>query len=307
MTASPARIAAWRQQRERSSTLVIRFMVWVSLTFGRPAGRALLRIIAAYFLLFNPTARRASRDYLRRILQRSPRLGDCYRHFFTFATTIHDRIFLLNDRLDLFDVRVFGADLLRQHAQQKQGVLLFGAHLGSFEMMRAMGSRETGLRVTMVMYEDNARKLARAFAAINPAVRQDVVPLGRAESMLQVRDKLDAGHMAGILCDRDLGDNDHTVTRDFLGAPAQFPLGPFRMAAMLRRPVLFMTGLYVGDNRYELHFEPLADFTRVERGERDAAIDAAQRRYVELLARYCRYAPDNWFNFFDFWAPAHRA
>jgi predicted LPLAT superfamily acyltransferase len=70
---------------------------------------------------------------------------------------------------------------------------------------------------------------------------------------------------------------------------------------MLRRPVFFMTGLYLGGNRYEIHFEQLADFSAVERGGRDAAITIAVGRYAECLSRYCRTAPYNWFNFFDFW------
>lgn len=304
MTRSTARIATWRQHRERSNVTVIRLMVWISLAVGRAASRVLLHGAAAYFLVCAPAARRASRDYLRRVFHRAPRLAECYRHFFSFAATIHDRIYLLNERFDLFDVRVVGGERLQQHARRNQGVLLMGAHLGSFEMMRAMGRRNTGLRVSMVMYEDNARKLTQVLAAINPAALQDIVPLGKPESMLLVRDKLDAGHLVGILCDRDLGGSGHAVTREFLGAPAQFPRGPFRMAAMLRRPVMFVTGLYLGDNRYELHVESLADFSDVESGARDAAIDAAQRRYVELLAQYCCYAPYNWFNFFDFWGTA---
>jgi predicted LPLAT superfamily acyltransferase len=79
------------------------------------------------------------------------------------------------------------------------------------------------------------------------------------------------------------------------------------MAALLRRPVVFMTGLYLGGNRYAIHFEPLADFSVVERGQRDAAVEAAITRYAALLDQYCRMAPYNWFNFFDFWQPAPTA
>jgi predicted LPLAT superfamily acyltransferase len=76
------------------------------------------------------------------------------------------------------------------------------------------------------------------------------------------------------------------------------------MAALLRRPVIFMAGLYLGGNRYAIHFEPLADFSSVEQGGQDAAVQAAISRYAALLERYCRVAPYNWFNFYDFWQPA---
>ena len=104
----------------------------------------------------------------------------------------------------------------------------------------------------------------------------------------------------GMLADRSLGD-DATHEVEFLGSPAAFPLGPWRMAAMLRRPVFLMAGLYLGANRYELHFVELADFSKVERSGRDAAIREAVQRYADSLADLCHKAPYNWFNFFDFW------
>jgi len=109
--------------------------------------------------------------------------------------------------------------------------------------------------------------------------------------------------MIGILADRTLlGDaRDSVRWVDFLGKPAAFPLGPLHMAAMLKRPVIFMTGLYRGGNRYDIHFEKLADFSQIERSERGAEVEAALTRYVALLEQHCRAAPYNWFNYFDFW------
>jgi predicted LPLAT superfamily acyltransferase len=80
-----------------------------------------------------------------------------------------------------------------------------------------------------------------------------------------------------------------------------------RLAAMLKRPVLFMSGLYLGGNRYAIHFERLADFSDVERPGRDAAIESAVVAYAACLERHCRTAPYNWFNFFDFWRPKEPA
>jgi hypothetical protein len=237
---------------------------------------------------------------LARALGRRPKVADGFRHVLSFATTIHDRVYLLNERFDLFDIEIVGEDLIRAAGVSGQGVLLMGAHHGSFEAMRALGRQRNDPVITVLMYEENARMVNATLAAINPLATQDIIPLGRMDSMLQAQEKLAAGHVVGMLADRGLGD-DPRRTVDFLGAPAPFPIGPFRVAAMLRRPVLFMVGLYLGGNRYRIHFEPLADFSTVGRDQRDAAIAEAQRRYVEQLERYCRDAPYNWFNFYDFW------
>ena len=260
----------------------------------------MLHGIALYFTLFAPTARRASRAYLYRALGRWANWSDGYRHVFSFATTIHDRIYLLNARFDLFDIEVVGAEALHAALARQPGALLIGAHLGSFEVLRAVGRGRAGLRVAMLMYEENARKINATLEAINPQATQDIIPLGRMDSMLEARGRLEAGYLVGMLADRSLG-GDATADCVFLGEPAPFPVGPWRLAAMLGRPVYFMAGLYLGGNRYQLHFVPLADFSATPRSERDAAIAAAMQRYADSLTHFCRLAPYNWFNFFDFW------
>jgi predicted LPLAT superfamily acyltransferase len=283
--------APWRRTPERSHRLALRLMRWIALGLGRRAARLVLHPVSAYFLLFAPQARRASRAFLGRALGRRATPADLYRHFYAFAATVLDRVYLLHERFDLFDIEELGAPT------PGAGLLLMGAHLGSFEALRA-AARRGGLRVSMVMYEDNARMLNETLAALSPAARQDVIGLGHVDSMLRVRDCLAAGGIAGVLGDRGLHDDDAQVV-PFLGAPARFPLGPMRMAALLRCPVVFMAGLYLGGNRYALQFEPIADF-----GVAPPAPEAALAAYVACLERHCRAAPYNWFNFYDFWAGA---
>ncbi len=299
----------WAEREERSNLPLLRAMTWISLRFGRPVGRAVLRVATVYFVLFSPSARRASRGYLRRVLSRPARWRDVYRHLFTFGATIHDRIYLMHGRFDLFDIRLQGEGLVHAALADGRGVFLMGAHLGSFEVVRALGRTQPGMRIAITMYEDNARKINAALAAINPAAKPEVIGLGRVDAMLKVHEALDANSMVGMLADRTLlREAGASVQRmAFLGTPAMFPLGPLHMAAVLKRPVLFMTGLYRDGNRYDVHFEALADFSNVRRDERAAAVQAALARYVALLERDCHAAPYNWFNYFDFWQGAEAA
>jgi predicted LPLAT superfamily acyltransferase len=294
---------AWAQTPERSNMPMLRIMTWISLYLGRYAARSVLHVITAYFLLFSPASRHSSSTYLQRALGRPACWRDLYRHFFTFAATIHDRVYLVNRRFDMFEIDVYGEDALRKLLAEGNGLFLLGAHLGSFEVIRALARKDTDLRVAMVMHEDNAKKINTMLAAINPEAVQDIIALGNVDAMLKVSERLDDGCVVGILADRTTG-NDTMYPVQILGADARLPSGPFRMAALLRRPVVFMTGLYLGGNHYAIHFDVLADFSTVERGQRDAAIQAAISKYAALLDQYCRKAPYNWFNFFDFWQPS---
>lgn len=306
MTSPRQDAADWMHRPERSNRSMLRMMSWISLRLGRNAARVVLRLIAGYFLLFAPASRAGSRRYLGRILPHPVRWSDIYRHFFCFAATIHDRVYLLNQRFDLFDIEIQGEALVRQLMAGGRGAFLLGAHMGSFEVIRAFGRCHTDLEVSMAMYEDNARKINQMLAAINPAAQQDVIALGRIDSMLKISEALDRGGLVGMLADRTLDQDaaQATLTTPLLGSLARLPLGPFRMAAILHRPVIFMTGLYLGKNRYQIHFEALADFSKVPRAQRQAAVEWAVARYAVLLEKYCRQAPYNWFNFFDFWRSA---
>ncbi len=293
--------AQWATRPERGSTALIRFMAWASLALGRRFSREILRLVAAYFLATARAARRSARTFLERSLGRAPTLAEQYRLFFHFAATVHDRIYFLTDRFDLFDVSVSGAELF-----DEGGALLMGAHMGSFEAMRACGRHMGKRRVAMAMYEDNARKLNEALAAIAPASRHDIVALGRAGSMIELAARLDEGDLVGMLADRTLAD-EPALRLPFLGREAPFPTGPMRMAAALRRRVIFMVGLYRGGNRYDVRFELLADFTDLEglsRGQRDRRVREAVAAYARRVEHYAREAPFNWFNFHDFWGPA---
>ena len=301
MTSTPSPASQWSRRPERGSVPLVRFMAWASLRFGRGPSRALVRVIAAYFFVTGSAARRASRQFLERVLGRAPTLAEQYRLFFSFASTVHDRVYLLKGRFDLFDIQVHGAELVGDG-----GALLMGAHLGSFEVLRACGRHMGQRRVVIAMYEENARRLNAVLAAIDPACMQDIVSVGHAGSMLALAERLDEGALVGMLADRILGD-EPSIEVDFLGRPAPFPTGPMRLAAALKRRVIFITGLYRGGNRYEIHFAPLADFSGLEgasRAERERRTQEAVVAYAGQVERYAREAPSNWFNFHDFWSRA---
>jgi predicted LPLAT superfamily acyltransferase len=278
---------------------------------GRRVTRLLLHPIVWVYIL-DRRARQHSARYLARALGRPATWGDVYRHLHTFSATVLDRAYLLQERFDLFRFEASGVEAIMEPFSRGEGVLAFGAHLGSFEALRMIG-HERGLPVAMIMYQDNARLINETLAALAPRAKLHTIGLGRVDAMLAIRRWLDDGGIAGLLADRTLPGNSQrskSIVLPFLGAPAIFSDGPFRLAAMLRQKVVFMAGLYRGGRDYDLRFIEIADFGAAAEtqasaaGTRDLAIRAALERYVATLEGLCREAPYNWFNFYDFWADA---
>jgi len=289
----------WTAEPERGNAVLLRMMAFVALRLGRVPARCILYFIAAYFFAFAPAARRSSREYLRRALGREPTARDRFRQMFSFAATILDRFYLIRDPYGLLTITTEGHEFMRECLARGRGAILLGAHLGSFEMPSAVGRRQPGLHVALAMYGHDTNRLAMELLRASPAGAPEIIPLGHLEAMLRIRDCLDEGKFVGMLADRTVGDS-HAQVVSFLGRPALFPSGPMRVAAVLRRRAIFMTGLYRGGNRYHVVFRPLADFSRLAPGGRET---------VALLEEYSRSDPYNWFNFYDFWhgAPAAAA
>lgn len=297
----PSAAPEWVARPERSNVPTMRVIVWIARHLGRTVARAFLVPIAAYFVVFSARAiRAASRQYLERALGRKAGLLDVYRHYHAFSSVVLDRVFLLGDRFDMMDVRAHNLDVVREAMAEGQGCILLGAHLGSFEVTRALGRQQLAAQANMVMYEENARKLNSVLHAINPDLAQRIIALGKPDAMLRVRDALRRGEFVGMLGDRVI-EGEGTVACELLGAPARFPTGPLRMAAIMRAPVLFMAGLYLGGNRYDVYFERLPDPRAAAGISPEAAIEAALKAYAGRIEHYCRMAPYNWFNFYDFW------
>ena len=293
---------AWLEQRERSNNLALRFLVRVALALGRPAGRLLLYPVCLYFLLFSIRGRAASRKYLRRVLDRPPRIADLFRHYYSFATVALDRMFLLRHRFAQFDIRVHGMNILEEARARGEPCFLLGAHFGSFEVLHVFGEQH-GMNVTMLMFEHGSRNMNALAKAINPGLERSVIGMGTLDSMIKVQDRLDRGDWVGMLGDRRIYESG-AVRVPFLGETAMLPTAPFRIASLIGRPVVLMFALYGGGNRYDLHFERLIDAPIVERSNRDATIREWAACYAKRLEHYCRLAPYNWFNFYDFWADA---
>ncbi|MFK7962663.1 MAG: acyl-CoA synthetase [Burkholderiaceae bacterium] len=293
---------AWMQRPERGHEAWIKFVAFGAKTFGRRFTRLFLYPVAGWFWARTPAARQDSARYLRRVLNQPVTARHTFQHYLSFAATILDRMYFLQGRRDLFELEVFGRETLFDRLAEERGVFMVGAHMGSFESLRIMSRKHQQWRVSMAMFEENARQIGAVLRTVDPQLEEMIVPLGQMDSMLKIQARLDRGDMVGFLADRTIG-QDTIQTLPFLGEPAPFPTGVFRMAAVLRRPVIVMAGLYLGKNRYRLHFVELADFTDTPRAQRQQAVSDAVKNYAGILEKFCHEAPFNWFNFYDFWAP----
>jgi predicted LPLAT superfamily acyltransferase len=279
---------------------MLRLIRWIAMHLGRRPARSLLYPITLYFLLTAGSQRRASREFLSLALGRPATLRDQARHFHSFASTILDRVFMLSDRFDCFDLQIFNHSLIAEQVTQQQGCVLIGSHLGSFEALRTIALMKRSLPIKILMYPEHNQMLMRILAELNPTIQENIIPLGQPDTLIRAWECVEQGSIIGLLGDR-VADSSKTVSCQFMGRPTLFSQGPILLAALLKAPVFLFFGLYLGGNRYEIHIEHFADQITLNRGMREPEIQAWTQRYAERLEHYARMAPYNWFNFYDYW------
>jgi len=290
----------WATLPERGTPTSLRVIAWIAAHIGRRGARLLLYPITLYFVITARSARRTSYEYLKRLRGESASWWHVFRHFHCFAATILDRVYLLRGDFERFGITVHGKEIVHRQIESRKGSILLGSHLGSFELLRALGVLQRSFSLKVLMDPLHNQNITRFFDALNREIAATVIAPDRPDTLIRVKESLDAGCFIGMLGDRISG-GDKTTQCQFLNAPATFPAGPVLLAAMMRCPVILFFGLYRGGNRYEIYFEHFADQIDLDRVRRAEDIQFWMQRYAERLEHYSRLAPYNWFNFYPFW------
>ncbi|MEO6926260.1 MAG: acyltransferase [Rhodanobacter sp.] len=292
----------WQSRPEGGGRFAIWLIRTIALYGGRRVGRLCLYPITGYFYLRRAPERLASAQYLQRVFGRPATQWQVLKHIYIFAATILDRVYLLARGEQPFEIETEGLELLEERAALGHGVLLFGSHQGSFEALRAIGSRRPEMPLRVVLDKQKTPAMTELLEALAPEVGACVIDASQdgTSIALAMAEACEKGAVVAMLADRGRG---HEVLRraDLLGSPAPFPISPWLMAHTLHVPVVLCFGLYLGGNRYRLVFEPFSDRVEIPRHDRGPALDALIARYAQRLEHYIRIAPYNWFNFYDFW------
>jgi len=290
----------WSTQKERSNPFTLRLICGFARTMPRWITRLWLWPITLYFFLLAPKARAASRHYLKRVPGQRGSLVEVFRHLHSFASVILDRVYFLTDKFDKFRIETHDAEVLTQALAKGHGVIVLGAHVGSFEAMRCLGIRHAHLPLKIMMYHDHNAMITRVLDELNPEVARSVINLADHNALLHAKEALEDGAVIGMLGDRVLPD-EKKITCTLLGAPVEMPEGPITLALLLGVPVIVFFGIYAGANRYIVSHDLLYPGEKRVRGEREAVLKEVTQRYVALIEDKLRQYPYNWFNFYDYW------
>jgi predicted LPLAT superfamily acyltransferase len=303
--------APWWRTAERGSLLGMLLLAWGCRLFGRRFTGLWLHPIVAYFLLTGRASRDASRRYFARLGesapgQKTPRPGwfTAYRHMLAFAQSGFDKLAAWSGAVGLTDVEIDDAAALDALIASGRGALIIGSHHGNLEMARALAVRGAQTKVTAIVYTEHARRFNSVLASAHDDFSQRLVQVSDfgPQTALMMQDRIERGELLVIVGDRTPAhESGRTTQAQFLGAQAAFAEGPYVLAHALGCPVYLLFCLKERRG-YRLYFEAFAERIHLPRRERAVHLAEWAQRYAARLEHYCRKAPYQWFNFYDFWA-----
>ena len=306
---APAPGRHWAHIDEFTFIAGMRLLFWLCRVFGRWPFRAVLYPVALWYMLAKPAARAASADYLTRIAEqdgiggRKPGGFQVLRHFVSFAENTLDKMLLWGGRAQTGAVKCQNLELIDAQVSLKRGALLICCHVGNLELCRVLSQRMAGLKMTVLTHTKHAEKFNRLLARLNPASQMNlmqVTELSPATAVL-FAEKIAQGEFIAIAGDRiPVSPSPRVALANFLGAPAPFPVGPYIMANLFHCPVYLLFTLR-RDGAAEIHFELFRESICLPRKERDRALAELAAEYARRLEYFCRRAPFQWYNFYDFW------
>lgn len=272
-------------------------------TGGLRAAYALLVPVAAWYTLFRPDVRRRGSYYLRR---RFPgrtafgRLVDSYRHTLALGKALVDRAATGVLGPGAIAATNRGREELSGLVREGRGLILLISHVGSWQAtMPALSG--IGAPVSLLIQREEGDVDRHWFELRGETSPFRVVdPQGYLGGAIEITGALRRGEVVGIMGDRVFGDPRGLVSVDFLGAPALFPTGPYRLAAATGAPLAVLFSAKTGRASCEMS---LAGVLRVPAtaGRAAEGFRPFVERYVRLLEAYTREHPYQFFNFYDLW------
>jgi predicted LPLAT superfamily acyltransferase len=304
-----SRVQHWAQIHESSYIAGMRLLFWLFRIVGRWPLRAALYPVVLWYMMTRRASRVASKEYLRRVAESSGELGitpdgiTVFRHFASFAESILDKMLLWRGLYKTDQVKFVGRELIMAQIAAKSGGLLICCHLGNLELGRFLSKQLAGFKMTALIHTKHAQRFNRLLSQLDPESQVNVMQvteLSPATAIL-LAEKLAQGEFVAIAGDRvPVALHPRYVLAEFFGALAPFPIGPYILASLFQCPIYLMFSVRPGPTA-EIHFELFRQSIRLPRKSRDQALGRLAEEYAGRLEHFCRRAPLQWFNFYDFW------
>ena len=219
-----------------------------------------------------------------------------YLNHCRFAEVVVDRFAMFAGKK--FRLTINGYEEFQRRAERTEGFMLFSAHIGCYEIAGySLVSKDKRFNALVFGGEKATVMQGRRQQFADKNIRMRPIQTDMSHLFL-VNDALANNEIVSMPADRVVSSS-KTLSVTFLGAKAKLPMGPFSVATLRDEDVLAVNVMKTSAKSYSIYVVPLS---YDKRAPRKRQMEQLAQSYAKELERRIKQYPEQWFNFYDFWA-----
>jgi predicted LPLAT superfamily acyltransferase len=291
-------MSAW-QGKSKGTPLGYRIFVWVLKTFGVLPAYFLLRFVVLYYFFFSFKASRQIYSLYRHKLgySRGSSIIKLYKNYFLLGQSIIDKVVVMSGIKNNFSFDFDGEENLRKIALLQKGGILLSAHIGNWDVAGHLFKR-LDTRINIVLYDGEHEQIKQYLEGVTGKPNVNIIVIKNDLSHIYaISEAFSKNELVCMHADRFMEGN-KTLTADFLGEQARFPMGPFLLASKFKVPVSFVFAVKESKLHYHFFASEIKDYSAVEKS---AVMQEMLNNFAREMEIKVKQYPEQWFNYYDFW------
>lgn len=291
-------MSAWHG-KSKGTPLGYQIFVWVLKTFGVLPAYFLLRFVALYYFFFSLKASRHIYRLYRHKLHYSwlSSITKIYSNYFLLGQSIIDKVVMMSGIKNKFTFNFDGEENLHKIAAMGKGGILLSAHIGNWDVAGHLFKRLQS-RINIVLYDGEHEQIKEYLEGVIGKRNMNIIVIKNdLGHIYKISEALSNNELVCMHADRFLEGN-KTLTADFLGELARFPMGPFLLASKFKVPVTYVFAVKESNLHYHLFSSAIKDYSVFARNE---VMQQMLNEYVSEIEKKVKQYPEQWFNYYNFW------
>lgn len=277
---------------------MIRSLVVVMKVLDRRAIYLVMALIVPFYMIFNHKGYKSIYRFFRDRFGYGPLKSffKVYANHFRFGQVIVDRYAAYAGKK--FKFAFDGNEMFLAMLDEPGGFVQLSSHIGNYEMV-GYSLTSTSKRINGLFYGGETEVMMDFRRRILSMHNIGLIEVdGSMSHIFQMNAALDRGEIVSMTGDRMLG-SAKSLRCSFMGADANFPMGPFALAVQKDVPVMAVFSMRGKWGIYNVYVRKITASPGLS--ARASMQDMAQKFAAELETMVRLY-PTQWFNFYDFWS-----
>ncbi len=287
------------QGKSKGNKAGYQFFVWVLKKFGVLPAYFLLRFVVLYFFLFSYQSSRQIYALYRNKLgySRFAAILKLYKNYYLLGQSIIDKVVVMAGISNKFTYNFDGEENLRAIGSLQKGGILLSAHIGNWDIAGHLLKR-LDTKIHIVMFDGEHQQIKEYLAAVTGKKSINIIFIKNDLSHIyEISEAFKNNELICMHADRFLEGN-KTLSTNFLGKNARFPMGPFVLAATFKVPVSFVFAVKENHLHYHFFAGKIKNYDHLQKGVvmQEMLNDFANEMEVKV-----KKYPEQWFNYYNFW------